>query len=145
MKKIIFITLLSSITLLNSNTIEQTKFMQNMADRANSRTKSLVNLPRNTTRVSKVKVRENYTLDIYFKTNFSNMTLVDDFKKINEAMMKKKFCRNRYYKRMKDGFIMKFNYYTPKNKFITSFQLKRRTCEAANSVLNNLNHNISQK
>jgi hypothetical protein len=138
MKKFFTIMLLTGITLLYANNLEQMAYMQNIADRANAKIDKSKDLPRNTTTISKVTVKENYTLDIAYKTNFSNMELKKDFHVMNMIMMKRKFCRDDYYERMKDGFVMNFSYFMQNNELLTSFELKEENCRNESLVLNSV-------
>lgn len=115
--------------------------MQNIADKTNAKIEELKSFPRRITHISNIKVEENYTLNISFETNFTDMDKVDSFKNINEIKMKQKFCRGGFYERMKDGFVIKFNYYTPKNELITYFELDEESCKEANIIYSSIRYN----
>lgn len=141
MKKISIISLLSIVTLLNCNTDEQTRFLQNIADKTNAKIKRIKNFPRSTTHISYVTAEEDYTLNITFQTNFSDKNKVDNFKILNIIKMKRKFCMNEFYEKMKDGLVISFSYYTPKNELITYFELDEESCKEANLVYSSIRYN----
>lgn len=126
---------------IGSNTKEHMRYMQNIANKTNAKINKLKDLPRRTTHISHIEVEENYTLHILFETNFTDKHKVDNFRNINEIKMKQKFCRDNFYERMKDGFTIKFSYYTPKNELITYFELEEEGCKEANTIYSSIRFN----
>ena len=88
--------------------------------------------------IEKVKAKEDYTLDIKYKAYFENLNLTSEFKQANLIAMKKKFCRNKIYKVMKDGLKIDYHFYNHDDIFITSFRLDERSCHKANLALNSI-------
>lgn len=141
LKIILILSLLFITTILSSDTKEQTKYMQHIADKTNAKVEKLKDLPRSTTHISHIEVEEDYTLSILFETNFTDKRKAENFKIINEIKMKQKFCRDNFYKRMQDGFKIKFSYYTPQNELIAYFMLDKESCEEANQIYSSIRFN----
>jgi len=129
--------LLPQMIVLFANTLEETRYMVKLANVGNAYIQKNKNLPKNSTSMSNIEIKENFTLNISYKTNFSNLKYINSFKNMNKILMKRKFCAGTFYEKMKKGFIVVFMYYSKNNKLITSFELKKDNCKEANAAMLN--------
>jgi len=137
MIKIIITFFLITIS-LNANTIQQQKFLEKIANTKNISLLNTKNILNNELKIEKIMAKENYTLDIKYKTYFNNLNLTNKFKKANLIAMKKKFCRNKIYKVMEDGLKIDYHFYNHNDIYITSFRLDKINCQKENLALNNI-------
>ncbi len=131
---LLFLTLLT----LNANTIQEQKFLEKIVNAKNLKLSNTKNILNNELKIKNISAKENFTLDIQYKTYFNNLNLTNKFKKANLIAMKKKFCRNKIYKAMEDGLKINYSFYNQDNRYITSFRLDKANCEKENLALNNI-------
>jgi hypothetical protein len=109
-----------------------------LAKRANASIAKKSSYPSTKLRIIDVEAQSNYTLKINYQVFLKDRSLVDDFKELYYMKAKKKFCKNNFYKRMKDGLKINLIYYNHKNEHIASFHLDKKKCCDINAHLNTL-------
>ncbi|DAB27400.1 MAG: hypothetical protein A2513_06170 [Sulfurimonas sp. RIFOXYD12_FULL_33_39] len=137
MKNSLLLILLITATLLNADDLEQQKYLEDFCGRVNENIEKLKDFPRKKTHINKISFDKN-SVDIYLKSNLEEIVLVDikdEFEMMNKTLMKRKFCRDDYFKRMQEGLVINFNYYNQKEELITNFCLNEESCKEANSAL----------
>lgn len=140
MKSILF-SLFIITALFGANTLEQQQYLEEFCENVNSKIEKLKDFPRKTTHIKKISFDENFTIDIFFKSHLElsedelTLDLKDDFELMNKSLMKRKFCRDEYFKKMKEGLTINFNYLTQNDELITKFCLEKESCEDANTAL----------
>jgi len=141
----IMIFLLLTINLLSSNSVEENTFLNNMADIANKKAQEQKNIKSRRLRISEARVEENYTLNLDLQLYFPNLELKKKFKYINYISMKKKFCKDRYFRRMKNGLKINFNYFNHEDILITKFMLDKESCKECNFNINSISKKHKMK
>lgn len=140
MKSILF-SLFTITALFGANTLEQQQYLEGFCENVNSKIEKLKDFPRKKTHIKKISFDENFTIDIFFKSHLElsedglTLDLKDDFELMNKSLMKRKFCRDEYFKKMQEGLSINFNYYTQNDELITKFCLEKESCEDANTAL----------
>lgn len=143
MRNLLF-TLFTITTLFGANTLEQQQYLEEFCENVNSKIEKFKDFPRKKTHVKKISFDENFTIDIFFKSHLElsedelTLDLKDDFELMNKSLMKRKFCRGEYFKKMQEGLSINFNYYTQNDELITKFCLEKESCEDANTALSDL-------
>lgn len=135
-KKITVFCLL--IMSLNANTIQEQRLLETIANAKNLSLLNTKNILNNELKIKKVRAKENYTLDIKYKTYFNHLNLTSKFKEANLITMKKRFCHNSIYKIMKDGLKIDYHFYNHNDIYITSFRLDKVSCKKENLALNSI-------
>jgi hypothetical protein len=78
-------------------------------------------------------------LIVNYKAYLKSIDLKDKFLKIHLIKMKKKFCKNYFYKRMVDGLKINLKYYNQDKQLIATMLLDEKKCHNPNIALNSFN------
>lgn len=143
MKNLLF-SLFTITALFGANSLEQQLYLEKFCENINNKIEKFKDFPRKKTHVQKIYFDENFTIEIFFKSHLElsedglTLNLKNDFELMNKSLMKRKFCRDEYFKKMQEGLSINFNYYTQNNELITKFCLEKESCEDANKALSDL-------
>lgn len=135
-----FCTLLLLFSTLNSAimSLKQKNYITKVAYKANKMVKRRGNKPFVKFRISKVRAGEDYSLKIHYKGYLKSLSLKKKFIRAYDARTKKRYCKDKYYKRMRNDFKMYFHYFNQNNILITSFYLDQNICYQYNKDLNRI-------